>query len=282
MSEIRIGIFIVPDASDPAATVEQIVAADRAGLELAGVQDHPYQRRFLDTWTLLSFAAARTERIRLVPDVINLQLRQPAVLAKSAASLDVLSGGRVEMGVGAGGFTEAIAAMGGPGLSGKESVDSMLEAVEIMRAFWSGERSISFEGDYHSVKGLHPGPPPAHRIGIWLGSYGPRMIRLTGEMADAWLPSLGDPYFDEEQIREHQPKIDEAARAAGRDPSEIERAVNVMRLEGGPDGYADELARLGTELRMTSLFVGVPDDDPIGFIHRLGEDVAPQVKEKMG
>ena len=82
---MRVGVFIVPGGEDAAATVEQIVAADRAGLDLVGVQDHPYQRRFLDTWTLLSYAAARTERITLLPDVLNLPLRQPAVLAKSAA-----------------------------------------------------------------------------------------------------------------------------------------------------------------------------------------------------
>src|SRR3712207_7009897 len=97
---VTLGIFAVPDAVDPAATVEQIVAADRSGLDLAGVQDHPYQRRFLDTWTLLSFAAARTERIQLVPDVANLPLRPPALLAKAAASLDLLSGGRAEVGLG--------------------------------------------------------------------------------------------------------------------------------------------------------------------------------------
>jgi alkanesulfonate monooxygenase SsuD/methylene tetrahydromethanopterin reductase-like flavin-dependent oxidoreductase (luciferase family) len=112
--DVKLGIFIVPDATDPDSTIEQIVAADHAGLDLIGVQDHPYQRRFFDTWTLLAYAAGRTERLRLVPDVINLPLRLPSVLAKSAASLDVLSGGRVELGLGAGAFWDAIEAMGGP------------------------------------------------------------------------------------------------------------------------------------------------------------------------
>src|SRR3954464_3805697 len=104
---LRVGIFVVPDATDPERTVEQVLAADRAGLDVVGVQDHPYQRRFFDTWTLLSYAAARTEQVRLVPDVVNLPLRPPTVLAKSAASLDVLSGGRVEIGLGAGSFWDA-------------------------------------------------------------------------------------------------------------------------------------------------------------------------------
>src|SRR3954452_20560686 len=91
---VRLGIFVVPDATDPARTVEQVLAADRAGLDVVGIQDHPYQRRFFDTWTLLSWLAARTERVRLVPDVVNLPLRPPALLAKAAAALDGRSGGR--------------------------------------------------------------------------------------------------------------------------------------------------------------------------------------------
>src|SRR5919201_4335962 len=101
-SEVKLGIFAVPDATDPAGTLDQILAADATGLDVVGVQDHPYQWRFFDTWTLLAYVAGRTGRVRLVPDVGNLPLRLPAVLAKSAASLDVLSGGRVELGIGAG------------------------------------------------------------------------------------------------------------------------------------------------------------------------------------
>src|SRR4051794_9904788 len=84
--DVRLGIFVVPDATDPAATLAQIVAADESGLDIVGVQDHPYQWRFFDTWTLLAYAAGRTERVRLVPDVLNLPLRPPAMVAKSAAS----------------------------------------------------------------------------------------------------------------------------------------------------------------------------------------------------
>ena len=76
-------------------------------------QDHPYQPRFLDTWTLLSVLAAQTSTVRLAPNVANLPLRPPAVLARSVASLDILSGGRVELGLGAGAFWDAIEANGG-------------------------------------------------------------------------------------------------------------------------------------------------------------------------
>jgi alkanesulfonate monooxygenase SsuD/methylene tetrahydromethanopterin reductase-like flavin-dependent oxidoreductase (luciferase family) len=276
--QTRLGIFVVPDATDPTSTVGQILAADETGLDFVGVQDHPYQGRFFDTWTLLSYLAGRTERLRFVPDVLNLPLRSPAVIAKSAASLDLLSGGRVELGLGAGAFWDAVEAMGGPRRTAKESVDALEEALAIIRGFWSGERSVSFEGEHYRVKGVHPGPPPAHPVGIWLGAYGPRMLRLTGRLADGWLPSLGGRYLTPEDVPQRQKAIDDAARAAGRDPADIERAVNVLGLDGTPGSWAQQLARIATDLRFSTLLVGIPDDDPIDFIRRLGENIAPALR----
>ena len=276
---LEIGVFIVPDATKGAATVEQIIEADRCGLDIVSVQDHPYQGRFFDTWTLLAYAAGRTQRVRLVPDVLNLPLRLPMLIAKSVASLDVLSGGRVELGIGAGAFWDAVVAMGGPRRTPKESVDALEEALAILRGFWSGERSVRFEGEHYRVNGAHPGPLPVHPVGIWLGAYGPRMLRLTGRLADGWLPSLGGNYLQPEDAAKAHAAIDEAARKAGRDPADIERAVNVMALDGEPAGWPDQLARLASELRFSTLLVTVPPDDPLAFVRRLGEDTAPRVRE---
>ena len=277
--QVELGVFVVPDASDPEATVRTIVAADRAGLDLVGIQDHPYQRRFFDTWTLLSYAAGLTHRIRLVPDVINLPLRLPTVLAKSAASLDLLSNGRVELGIGAGAFWEGIEAMGGTKLTPKQSVDALEEAIAILRAFWSGERSVSFEGQHQRVKGAKPGPAPAHPIGIWVGAYGPRMLRLTGRLGDGWLPSLGGRFISPEDAPRMHAAVDEGARAATRDPAEIKRAVNMMALEGPTDRSAQQLAHIASKLRFSTILVGVPAEDPVGFVSRLGEDVAPRLRD---
>ncbi len=109
--ELEFGASVAPLADPPDFAKRVVVAADRAGLDLVGIQDHPYQRRFLDTWTLISTLVSVTEQVRFFPDVANLPLRPPALLAKAAASLDVLSGGRVEMGLGAGAFWDAVAAM---------------------------------------------------------------------------------------------------------------------------------------------------------------------------
>jgi alkanesulfonate monooxygenase SsuD/methylene tetrahydromethanopterin reductase-like flavin-dependent oxidoreductase (luciferase family) len=76
--------------------------------------------------------------------------------------------------------------------------------------------------------------------------------------------------------------IDDAARGAGRDPGEIERVVNVLALDGDPGQQADQLARIASQLRFSTILVAVPPDDPVGFVRRIGEDVAPRVRELLG
>jgi alkanesulfonate monooxygenase SsuD/methylene tetrahydromethanopterin reductase-like flavin-dependent oxidoreductase (luciferase family) len=275
---VQLGVFVVPDGQDPERTLAQIDAADATGLDVVGVQDHPYQRRFFDTWTLLSYAAARTERVRLVPDVINLPLRPPAVLAKAAATLDVLSGGRVELGLGAGAFWDAIEAMGGPRRTGPESVDALEEAIAILRASWDGERSVYAEGRHYRVHGLHPGPPPAHCIGIWLGAYGPRMMGVTGRLADGWLPSV--PRLPLDEVPRRHALIDEAARHAGRDPAAIRRACN-LSLHGVPRTWPDQCLHLIEDYRFQTLILSADDGgDPVGLVRRIGEELAPDVRAR--
>ena len=111
---IEFGYFLVPTPGDPVGVLETARLADRLGYDLLAVQDHPYQRRHLDTMSLLAAILAQTATVRVFADVGNLPLRPPAVLAKAAATLDLLSGGRLELGIGAGGFLEAAHAMGAP------------------------------------------------------------------------------------------------------------------------------------------------------------------------
>jgi alkanesulfonate monooxygenase SsuD/methylene tetrahydromethanopterin reductase-like flavin-dependent oxidoreductase (luciferase family) len=285
VARVEFGIFPIPLAAERDAVLEQVLAAERHGLDLVGIQDHPYQRRFLDTWSLIPYLAARTERIRFFPDVANLPLRQPAVMAKAAASIDLLSGGRFELGLGAGAFWEAIEAMGGKALGGKESVDALEEAIQVIRLMWSGERSVSFEGEHYSLDGVHPGPEPAHPIGIWLGAYGPRMMRVVGRLADGWIPSL--PRLPVEDVPDKQRAIDEAARAAGRDPSAIRRIANVSGeiadgapgewLHGPPEHWVEELTKLVRDCGFDG-FILSPADGSIEQIERFGTEVAPEVR----
>jgi alkanesulfonate monooxygenase SsuD/methylene tetrahydromethanopterin reductase-like flavin-dependent oxidoreductase (luciferase family) len=239
-NKVQFGISVVP-ATDDLDRIRKIVgAADDAGLALVGVQDHPYQHHFLDTWSLIPALLAETKRISFFTDVANLPLRPPAVLAKAAASLDVLSGGRFELGLGAGGIPDVIANFGGPRRTPGESVEALEEAIDLIRLLWSDERSVSFEGKHYRLNDARPGPPPAHPIGIWVGAFKPRMIRLVGRKADGWVPSLG--VLTREELRAGNKQIDAAAEKAGRDPASIRRILNVQGVIG--DGPAPARAEL--------------------------------------
>ncbi len=283
--KLEFGASVEPLADPPDWAARVAIAADRAGLDLLGIQDHPYQRRFLDTWTLISTLVPVTERIRFFPDVANLPLRPPAVLAKAAASLDVLSGGRVEMGLGAGGFWDAIQAMGGPRRSPGEAVRSVEEAIQVMQLVWSEERSVRFDGEIYSLRGLKPGPHPVHEIAIWLGAVGPRMLGLTGRLADGWVPSMF--WAPPERLPELHERIDEGARRAGREPGEIRRVYNLsgtigQRGEGTLDGpvslWVEELTRFALELGMDT-FIHWPSEDREHQVELFANEVAPAVRE---
>lgn len=283
---VAFGAFLMPEADRYAATLEQARLCDEVGLDLVGIQDHPYQRHYLDAWTLLAALAVQTSRVRVFPDVANLPLRQPAVLAKAVASLDVMTGGRVELGLGAGGFWDAIWAIGGPRRAPGEAVAALEEAIQVIRLMWSDERAVRFAGEHYQLRGVHPGPAPAHPIGIWVGAAGPRMLRLIGRLADGWIPSSS--YIPPERLPELQARIDEAAQEAGRDPATIRRIYNVSGritsgaslgfLDGPADQWVDELTGLAREHRMDT-FVFWPSESPGEQLRRFAEEVVPRVRE---
>lgn len=219
--ELKFGLFPTPDAANPHGVLELALLAEDVGLDIVSVQDHPYSP-MLDAWTLLSVIAARTRTVTVAPNVANLPLRPPVVLARAAATLDALSGGRVELGVGAGGFHDAIRAAGGPALTAKDSVDALVEGIEVLRGVWAplGSHAVQHPGRHYDVRGIRPGPTPAHRIGIWIGAYKPRMLRITGQLADGWLPSSG--YAAPETLDELNERIDAAAVDAGRHPAALQ------------------------------------------------------------
>lgn len=283
---LRFGVFPSPDADSIDLILELARIADEEGLDLVGIQDHPYQRRFLDTWMLMATVLARTSRVTVFPDVANLPLRPPAVLAKSAASLDVLSGGRFELGLGAGAFWEAVEAMGGPRRTPGEAVDALTEAIEVIRLMWSQERSVRFSGDHFRLAGVKPGPQPAHDMGIWLGVGGKRTLALVGKAADGWVPSSG--WATPDKLDDMHARIDEAAVGAGRDPKAIARVYNVWGVIDGPGGFlqgsvqqwVDELSGLALQHGMDSFVFG-PAEDPANQLRRFAAEVAPAVREQV-
>ncbi|MFF7244913.1 LLM class flavin-dependent oxidoreductase [Embleya sp. NPDC008237] len=285
---LEFGVFPTPESS----RVDEILAlagmAEREGLDLIGVQDHPYQSRFLDTWALMAVILANTRRVRVFPDVANLPLRPPAMLAKTAASLDVLSGGRFELGLGAGAFWEAIGAMGGPARTPGEAAGALEEAVDIVRLMWSAERSVRYTGRHYQLAGVHPGPRPVHPMGIWLGVLGPRMLNMLGRKADGWCPS--NSYATPEKLPDMQRRIDDGAAEAGRDPATIRRVYNVFGaithgpsngyLVGPPRQWVEELTALVVQFGMDTFIFGAESDDPTQH-QRWATEIAPAVRESV-
>jgi FAD/FMN-containing dehydrogenase len=269
--DLRFGAFVTPVAGQANAVVELSRLADVVGLDLVSFQDHPYQPSFLDTWTLLSVVAAATTNVRVAPNVANLALRPPAILARSAASLDILSGGRVELGLGAGAFWDGVAALGGPRRTPGQSVDALAEAIDVIRALWSADGGpVHHRGAYYELDGAQPGPLPAHDIELWLGAYKPRMLRLTGRKADGWLPTLS--YLENQDIAAAHGTIDDAALKTGRHPREIRRLLNIQVADATPE----RLLPLVTEHGFSTFILAT--DDP-AEIQRFGQEVAPALRE---
>lgn len=286
--QVLFGVFPSPVADDLPDTVRHVRLAEDCGLDLVGVQDHPYQRRFLDTFALLPYLMAVTTTIRFFPDVTHLPLRPPAMLAKQAATLDVLSGGRFELGIGSGGFDQASQAMGAQPRTGKEKLEALREAVEICRLFWSApEHGIRYEGLHYRLDGTKAGPAPVHDIGVWVGGIGPRTLQFIGERADGWVPS--SPFVPPDRLRTARRRVDEAAEAVGRDPSEVRTIYNVNGtitagvatgwLQGPVEHWVDELTSLAVEDGVSG-FVYWPGEQPDDGV-RAWAEVAAGVRERL-
>ncbi|MBN6042142.1 LLM class flavin-dependent oxidoreductase [Amycolatopsis sp. 195334CR] len=285
--DLWFGSFVTPAARPPQAPVELALASERAGLDLVSFQDHPYQSAFQDTWTLMSYVAARTERIRVSGNVLSLPLRSPAVLARAAASLDRLTGGRVELGLGAGAFWDGIAAMGGRRLTPGQAVQALEEAVAVIRGLWATDEAgpLKVDGEFYAVTGAKRGPAPAHRIPIHLGAYKPRMLRLTGRIADGWLPSLGYLPEGPASLDAMNEQIDEAASAAGREPAAVRRLLNLSGrfttgggglLQGTTADWAEQLADLALRYGVSGFILA--SDEP-AELDLFGHEVAPRARE---
>lgn len=268
--------------------------ADKVGLELVTMMDHPYHRGHFDTWTLLTTLGAITENVRMAPNVANLPLRPPAMLAKMAATLDVLTEGRVELGIGAGGSWDGIYAFGGPQREPKQAYESFKEALHIIRGLWDNAGgSFSYEGDYYQVRGARFGPPPAHRIPIWTGAYGPSMQRLTGRVADGVIVSYS--YARPEKLATFNERLDEGAEQADRSPHEIRRGYNIVgkvlrpgEREGGdsedqivatPEEWIDILSEWYVEYRQDTFILWPSGDDPAWQIEAFAREIAPGVSQ---
>ena len=287
--ELSFGTFIAPESRWARDVVELARVSERAGLDLVTFMDHPYEPAMLDTWTLLSYMAAATERVHLSGYVLNLPSRHPALLARSAASLDLLSGGRVELGLGPGDTfaLEAAADNGAPRRSAPQAVAALEEAVEIIRAIWDVDEpeNVTHEGEHYHLRGARRGPRPAHQISIWLPAEGPRTRRLVGRRADGWITGGAWMSDVDRELAIGNEMVDEAAIEAGREPGEIRRIFDFSGtfaahggglVQGSPERWAERLTQLAVE-QGVSTFVLIGRDP--AAIERFGAEVVPAVRE---
>lgn len=222
------GINIDPSITNLDQALISARLADQSNVELVTIQDHPYNPDFLDTWTLLTSLASRTERVRLMTNVMNTPLRPPAMMAKMASTLDVISGGRLELGLGAGGYEEGMQAWGGVvGSTPGERFQAFSEYLAILQGLLANAgREFSYSGKFYRVDHVVNGPAPSHRIPLWIGAGKPRMLRLAGSQGDGWV--IGTIYILPDQLDEVNRLLDEGAVSAGRKPEEIRRGYNLF------------------------------------------------------
>jgi alkanesulfonate monooxygenase SsuD/methylene tetrahydromethanopterin reductase-like flavin-dependent oxidoreductase (luciferase family) len=198
--------------------------ADRTGLDLVSLSDHPYFGARLDAYAAIAFVLGSTERLAGLVNVTNLPTRPAPMLARTVTSLSALSGGRIVLGMGAGGLWDRIAAMGVPRLSPGEAVDAFEEAIVLIRKLAGGGPPVTHEGRFYRVDRVEPAPVAAPPV--WTGSVGPKSLAATGRVADGWIPGHAADWLSA-RYRTSRPVIDEAAAAVGRDPGAVRTVFNV-------------------------------------------------------
>jgi alkanesulfonate monooxygenase SsuD/methylene tetrahydromethanopterin reductase-like flavin-dependent oxidoreductase (luciferase family) len=269
--------------------------ADLDGLDLFSLPDHPYLGDRLDAYASIGFVLGRTQRIAGFANVTNLPTRPAPMLARTVTSLSALSGGRVVLGMGAGGRWDRIADMGVPRLSPGDAVDAFEEAIVLVKKLCGGGPPTSYQGRHYQVNRIDPAPVAAPAV--WTGSVGRKSLAATGRVADGWIPGHAADWLSD-RYRASRPVIDEAAAAAGRDPREIRTIFNFPgritdrplaatrdrdgRWIGGSTGqWAEELTTAVLEHGAAGFMLfsppgGTPD---ITSLTRWGQEIVPAVRE---
>ncbi|NUT95327.1 MAG: LLM class flavin-dependent oxidoreductase [Saccharothrix sp.] len=269
--------------------------ADREGLDIFSLSDHPYLGNRLDAYATIGYVLGQTRRLAGFANVTNLPTRPAPMLARAVTTLSALSGGRVVLGMGAGGLWDRIADMGVPRLSAGDAVDAFEEAITLVRKLSGGGPAVTHKGDHYQVNAIEPAPTPAPPV--WTGSVGPKSLAATGRVADGWIPGHAADWLSE-RYRTSRPVVDEAAVSVGRDPSEVRTVYNFPGrittsplaktrnddgrwIGGSVEQWVEELtdAVLNHGASGFILFSprgGTPDSDTLA---RWAAEVAPAVRE---
>ncbi|MEV5706279.1 LLM class flavin-dependent oxidoreductase [Actinoallomurus sp. NPDC052274] len=269
--------------------------ADRDGLDLFSLSDHPYIGGRADAYASLGFVLGRTQRLAGFANVTNLPTRPAPMLARTVTTLSALSGGRVVLGMGAGGLWDRIADMGVPRLSPAEAVELFEEAIVLVKKLSGGGPPVTHQGRHYQVNRIEPAPVAAPPV--WTGSVGRRSLAATGRVADGWIPGHAADWLSE-RYRTSRPIIDEAAAAVGRDPREIRTVFNLPGLitdrplpatrdpggrwiGGSADQWAEELTGAVLEHGASGFMLFSPEGGTPDLVSltRWSRDIVPAVRE---
>ncbi|MFI9361170.1 LLM class flavin-dependent oxidoreductase [Kitasatospora sp. NPDC053057] len=254
----------------------------------------PKDGEVLEGWTLLSALAARTTRLRLGLLVTSNRLRHPALLGKMASTVDVISGGRLVMGLGVGGTHQppgaggiagdnpAAAEYAGYGLDlvpPGEGIARLAETVDVLRGMWTqdvfdfGGRYVTLTGNRNEPKPVqHPGPP------ILIGGWGTRLLRLVAEQADIWnIP--GPPHNTVEHLIERSRVLDAHCAAIGRDPRAITRSVQYVVSYEDPAGDRAAIAEL-IAAGFTHIVLSLRAPYPVGVARWLVDQIIAPLRRR--
>jgi alkanesulfonate monooxygenase SsuD/methylene tetrahydromethanopterin reductase-like flavin-dependent oxidoreductase (luciferase family) len=250
--------------------------ADDAGFDHCWSFDHLVSgdHSLYEGWTLLAGMAEATRRVRIGLIVTAMVLRHPALLAKSAVTVDHLSGGRLEFGIGAG-WASAEHEMFGIGEL-DHLVGRFSEGLRVIEMLWTGEPS-TFEGRYFRLRDAvgNPRPVQAPRPPIWIGASGPAMLRMTARHADVWNPSAGDT-LDEVSALGRQ--LVEACGQVGRDPSEIRWSAQ-FGFDGGDAAKLLDDLRRWHDAGFTELVISCAGGEPVRAAEVAAEQVLPRLRQ---
>jgi len=288
MSNIRVGIDV--PASTAVDPVRAARAAETLGFDFVSSVDHPCgSTPSHEVWTMLTWVAAATSRIRVATRVLGVPYRAPAMVAKMAATLDRLSGGRLVLGLGGGYSDEEFRAFGLPVPTPREKVDGMADAIEIAHGLWREPR-FTYTGPRYRTEAADVEPKPDRPIPIWLGTYGNRALDVTGRLADGWIPSLS-PAASPERIPAMRDRIVAAAERAGRSPDALTLVSNLqIRVDPGaapatdivtgpPDAVVEQLVAF-TRLGFAGFNLQPLGPDRPEQIERLAEEIIPLVRRE--
>jgi alkanesulfonate monooxygenase SsuD/methylene tetrahydromethanopterin reductase-like flavin-dependent oxidoreductase (luciferase family) len=280
--QIRVGAGIPAAAAPGDDPVALALLAEELGYDFVSTSDHPSGTApTFETWTMLTWIAASTTRIGITSRVLGVPYRSPAMVAKMAETLSRLSGGRLVLGLGGGYSDDEFRAFGLPVPSAADKITGLGEAISIMRGLWR-EPAFTMQGRIHHTAAADLEPKPDQPIPIWLGTFGPRALALTGRLADGWIPSLG--FADEAALVPMRARVLAAAEKAGRDPASVTCALNVEValgpvsddggvISGSPTQVLDRLRRLA-DLGFGTFNVLVTGDQADGLT-RFAQDVLP-------